>query len=113
MVKGMGRANLKIAVIGCEPKDCMKFGYGSARYDVRYMVGKKIEAFGEKYKTSIHWPVENIKDFPSTKNVDAVVIPGSPLNVDKKSLANMELFLFLRSSVSVRIFDKRLIDIFS
>lgn len=86
----MGRARLKIAIVGCEPRDQEKFRYGNKRYDIRYLVRKKIEAFGEKFEPLVHWPARNKKDFPEIKNIDVVVIPGSKLNVDEETLSEME-----------------------
>jgi len=87
----MGNSRVRIAVIGCEPKNFhIRFTCGSKRYDIRHLMRKRIEAHGEKYRPVVHWPVNDIKDFPDTKKVDAVVIPGSPLNADDETLKEME-----------------------
>ncbi len=86
----MGKARLKIAIIGCEPKDCMRFIHGNKKYDIRHLLRKKLEAFGEKYEPLVHWPVKDIMDFPDTKKIDGVIIPGSPLNADDETLEKME-----------------------
>jgi len=85
----MGGARARIAIIGCEPKDCIKLRYGNKRLDVRHLMESKIKAFGNRYEPLVHWPVKDIKDFPGN-NIDAVVIPGSPLNADDKTLKKME-----------------------
>ncbi len=87
----MGKARLNVAIIGCEPTDCrLKFIHGNKRYDIRHLMRKKVEAVGEKYKPLIHWPVNDIKDFPGRKDIDAIIIPGSPLNADDETLEKME-----------------------
>lgn len=86
----MGKARLKVAIIGCEPKNSLTFELAGKRYEIRHLMRRRIEVLGEKYKTKVHWPVKDIRDFPSTKNIDAVIIPGSPLNADDETLEQME-----------------------
>lgn len=86
----MGKARPRVAIIGCEPKDAIKFTYGNRRYDIRHLARKRIEAYSGQVETIMHWPVENIKDFPAARNIDAVLIPGSPLNADEETLKKTE-----------------------
>lgn len=86
----MGKARLNVAVLGCEPENAIRFTYGNQRYPARHLVRKRIESFGERYKPIVHWPVNNIRDFPGTNNIDAVVIPGSSLNIDDEALEKTE-----------------------
>jgi GMP synthase (glutamine-hydrolysing) len=86
----MGKARARVAIIGCEPKDAIKLTHGNRRYDIRHLIRKKIEIFSRKFEPLVHWPAGDIKDFPAAKNIDAVVIPGSPLNADDETLSKTE-----------------------
>jgi len=86
----MGGARLRIAIVGCEPKDSIKLTYANKRHDIRHVVRKRIEAYSGQVETLMHWPAADIRDFPSAKNINAVVIPGSPLGMDDETLKNTE-----------------------
>ncbi len=77
---------IKIAVMGCEPRDSIKLSYGGSRYDIRHLLKKKIQAFGDRYEPLVHWPLNDIRDFPDTRKIDAVIIPCSSLAVDDETL---------------------------
>jgi len=81
---------VKIAVIGCEPKNSIKFSHGGSRHDIRHLLRKKIKALGDRYEPLVHWPANNIRDFPDSKKIDAVMIPGSPLNIDDETLGKTD-----------------------
>ena len=80
----------KIAIIGCEPKDQIKFKYGYKKYDLRYFVRRRLKEFGKLIESKTYWPVEDKKDFPGSKYVDAIIISGSILDVNDKTLSEHE-----------------------
>lgn len=81
---------LKVAVIGCGPASQEPLTYMDTRWTVRGLVSKKIQALaserGQIIEPHIYWPAGYQWDYPTPGTYDAVIIPGSKLNIDDQGL---------------------------
>jgi GMP synthase-like glutamine amidotransferase len=81
---------LRVAVIGCGPPDQEPLTYLGSGRTIRGLVeGKLLALAGEKgllIEPSIYWPAGNSGDYPEAGTYDAVIIPGSKLNIDEEGL---------------------------
>lgn len=79
---------LRVAIIGCCAVDQERMSYGGARWTVRELVGRRLQAFahhrGWRIEPTVFWPVGRNYDFPDIDRYDAIIIPGSKLNIDKQ-----------------------------
>jgi GMP synthase-like glutamine amidotransferase len=81
---------LKVAVIGCGPASQEPMTYMGTRWTVRGLVSRKIQALaserGQIIEPHIYWPAGYSWDYPTPGTYDAVIIPGSKLNIDTAGL---------------------------
>jgi GMP synthase (glutamine-hydrolysing) len=81
---------LRVAVIGCGPPDQEPITYLGSGWTIRGLVGQKVRAVaarkGMAIEPSMHWPAGNDDDYPESGAYDAVIIPGSKLNIDDEGL---------------------------
>jgi GMP synthase (glutamine-hydrolysing) len=81
---------LRIAIIGCGSVDQEPMTYREVKYTIRELLGKKIRDFakekGFRVEPQIYWPAGRHDDYPAPGTYDAVIIPGSKLNIDQKGI---------------------------
>ncbi len=82
---------LRIAIIGCGPANQEPMTYLGAKWTVRGLLGRKIQDFaarqGYTIEPHLYWPTGNPGDYPIPGTYDAVIIPGSRLNIDDDGLS--------------------------
>ncbi|MBD3210304.1 hypothetical protein GF318_02895 [Candidatus Micrarchaeota archaeon] len=82
---------MKIAIVDCSPRDQERMSYGGARWTVRELVSRRVQAFarwrGISIKPELYWPAEIHHDYPDPDKYDAIIIPGSKLNIDSEGLS--------------------------
>lgn len=85
---------LKVAIIDCSPRDQERMSYGGAKWTIRELVSRRVEAFarwrGLTIKPHLYWPAEKRHDYPYPEHYDAIIIPGSKLNIDVEGLGRHE-----------------------
>lgn len=81
---------LRVAIIGCGPPGQEPMTYLGARWTVRGLVSRKIQELGREndfmIEPQIYWPAGRRNDYPVSGTYDAIIIPGSKLNIDRKGL---------------------------
>lgn len=79
-------AKLRVAIIGCEPRDQEPMSYRGARMTIRELnaarIGEWAQRKGLEVEPAIYWPAGG-EELPPRGSFDAAVIPGSKLNIDE------------------------------
>ncbi|MBU0527219.1 MAG: type 1 glutamine amidotransferase [Candidatus Micrarchaeota archaeon] len=83
-------SRLRIAIIGSGPASQEPLTYVGARWTVRGLLGRKLQDFAKSKRliieSHLYWPAGNPRDYPIPGTYDALVFPGSKLNIDKQGL---------------------------
>jgi GMP synthase-like glutamine amidotransferase len=84
------RRRLRVAVIGCGPPDQEPLTHMGARWTIHELVSEKVcesaKRQGVAVEPSLYWPAGRENDYPEQGTYDALVIPGSKLNIDDEGL---------------------------
>lgn len=81
---------LRVAIVGCAPPDQEPLSYRGQKCTVRELVRRKLLDVGAQKGVvvvpSLYWPAGRAGDYPTPGTYDAVVIPGSRLNIDNEGI---------------------------
>jgi GMP synthase (glutamine-hydrolysing) len=83
---------MKVAIVDCSPRDQEKMSYGGARWTIRELVSRRVQAFarwrGMHIEPTLFWPAGKSYDYPDPERFDALIIPGSKLNIDDTGMSS-------------------------
>ncbi len=81
-------ARLRVAIIGCGPVDQEPMTYMGSKWTIRRLLAAKVQELASQRNRVIearcYWPASIHDDYPEEGSYDAVIIPGSKLNIDDK-----------------------------
>jgi GMP synthase-like glutamine amidotransferase len=82
---------MKVAIVDCSPRDQERMSYGGAKWTVRELVSRRVQAFarwrGMHIEPTLFWPAGRPYDYPEPEGFNALIIPGSKLNIDEEGLS--------------------------